>query len=122
MKTHLAAALRLALSASFAGSFAGCSVGTALCQKEEECADDNKGDEFVQICTIQYDGAIQALRTNKEGECQSLADAQLAFDACRAALDCDDFTEADLGQKCDDEKRDLDNAVDDARNDCTSLD
>ncbi len=100
----------------------GCSVGQVLCQKQEECSNDAKGKEFVEVCSIQYDGSINALRANKETSCQDLANAQLALDACRAALDCDDFNESDLGGKCDKELENLNDANDDAGSECNEFD
>jgi hypothetical protein len=116
MKTLFAAAVVLLITS-------GC-TSQALCEKDAECRDDPPGDDYVRICTIQRDGNIRALRANKEEECQMLADAQIALDACRAQLDCDDYNEGDLGQKCDAELDDFNDAFDDAENgtECSSRD
>lgn len=101
----------------------GCTAD-AICQKSYECREDRPGDDYVRICSIKFDGDIRALRANKEEECHALADAQLALAACKAQLDCDDFNEGDLGQKCDDELDDFEDAFDDADNgsQCSSRD
>ncbi|OGQ17489.1 MAG: hypothetical protein A2138_26240 [Deltaproteobacteria bacterium RBG_16_71_12] len=98
----------------------GC-VGNNLCAKKQECNDSLEDDSYG-VCVESYNGGIAALRANKESECQELAVAMLAYDACRAALDCDDFEEADLGGKCDDERDDFEDAINDADLECTSFD
>lgn len=104
-----------------AGALAGC-TSQAICAKEAECRDDPPGDDFLRICSIRHEGNIRALRANKEEVCHRLADASLALDACRAQLDCDDYNERDLGQKCEDEIDEFNDAFDDADGDCSSLD
>jgi hypothetical protein len=109
----------LLLTAALAAS--GC-TGQALCAKQAECADDPPGDDFQRICEIRYDGDLRALRANKEDECHAFAAAKERLDACRAQLDCDDFQEADLGGKCDDEIDDFQDAFEDIDDDCSSRD
>lgn len=104
----------------FAFVATGC-VGNNLCAKRQECNNDLEDDSYG-VCVESYNGGVNALRANKEEECQKLADAQLAFDACRAALDCDDFEEGDLGGKCDDELDDYEDALGDAEGECSSFD
>ncbi|MCC7073915.1 MAG: hypothetical protein IT383_21585 [Deltaproteobacteria bacterium] len=98
----------------------GC-VANNLCAKRQECNDSLEDDSYA-VCVEDYNAGINALRANKEEECYELAAAQLAYDACRAALDCDDFEEGDLGGKCDDERDDYEDALGDADNECTSWD
>jgi hypothetical protein len=104
----------------FSVAATGC-VGNNFCAKRQECNNDLEDDSYG-VCVEEYSGAINSLRANKEEECQILADAQLAFDACRASLDCDDFEEGDLGGKCDDELDDLQDAQRDAEGECSSFD
>lgn len=92
----------------------GACASRALCEKIDECADDPPGDDFVEICTRQHQASMAALRANEEEDCQRLADATAALDACRAQLSCDDFEEADLGGECDDEVDEYNDAFDDA--------
>lgn len=99
-----------------------CSPAGALCEKEKECASDPPGEDFIRVCTISVDGSYRALNANDEEDCKVLATAAQAYDACRAALDCDDYREADLGGNCDDERDDLDDAREEAGGDCTALD
>lgn len=99
---------------------AGC-VGNNYCAKRQECNNDLEDDSYG-VCVEQYNAGVNALRANKEEECQEVASALLAFDACRAALDCDDFEESDLGGKCDDELDDYEDAIRDAEGECSSFD
>jgi hypothetical protein len=89
----------------------------AFCEKVAECADDPPGEDYVDICTTQRGTEIAALAANDEEECQVLASAVAALNACRAQLDCDDFREADYGGQCDDELDDYQDALDDAADD-----
>jgi outer membrane murein-binding lipoprotein Lpp len=98
----------------------GC-VANNYCGKRQECNNDLEDDSYA-VCVESYNSGINALRANKEQECQDLAAAQLAFDACRAALDCDDFEEGDLGGQCDDELDDYEDAIRDAEGECSSYD
>ncbi|MCP4503094.1 MAG: hypothetical protein GY822_24420 [Deltaproteobacteria bacterium] len=100
----------------------GCTPSSALCERKKECASDPPGEDFVQICTISNDGRLRSLRANSEEECQELADAKVAFDACRAALECTDFNEGDLNDRCEDELDDYQDALGDADNECSALD
>jgi hypothetical protein len=54
--------------------------------------------------------------------CQDLADAKLAYDACRAQLECRDFTEADHNGECEDERDAYVDAFSDAEQECGTLD
>lgn len=98
----------------------GC-VANNLCAKRQECNDSLEDDSYA-VCVESYNAGVNGLRANKETECQELVAAMVAYDACRAALDCDDFEEADLGGKCDDERDDYEDAFNDADNECSSLD
>ena len=103
--------MKALLSLALLVTVASC-VPQALCSKKQEC-DPELNDDSYNVCMTAYDARISALRANAEPECQRLADATLALDSCRAALDCDDFDEGDLGQKCDE----LVDDFNDARND-----
>ena len=98
----------------------GC-VSNNLCAKRHEC-NNNLEDDSYSVCVESYNAGINMLRANKEEECQVVADTQLALDACRAALDCDDFEEGDMGGKCDNELDDYNDALRDADNECSSFD
>ena len=111
-----AAALLFTLLASVGLSACGSS-GSAICAKYAECSADPPGADFQQICETRYGAEIDALNQNDEQECAELANAKLAFDACRSTLTCDDFTEGDLGGECDDEIDDYQDAYEDADND-----
>jgi hypothetical protein len=95
-----------------AHALAGCGVANSFCAKRQEC-DRRLEDDSYYVCVETYNTTIDALRANEEAACHRRADAQLAFDACRAQLDCDDFEEPDLGRKCDDERDDLQDARED---------
>ena len=103
-------------------STSACSPAGAICEKEKECASDPPGEDFVRVCTISVDGNYRALNANSEEDCRTYASARQAYDACRATLDCDDYRESDLGGKCDDERDALEDAFDDAGDDCSALD
>ena len=117
--TALAAAMLAMLAA-----LSGCTA-QAFCNKKQEC-DDKREDDDPSVCVAEFNRNINVLRANKEDECQKLADATIALASCEASLDCDDFQEADLGQKCDNELDDFRNANDDARSgnefQCNSFD
>lgn len=101
-------------------AISGC-VANSFCGKTQECNDSLEDDSYG-VCVEAYNAGINSLRANKEPECQELAAAKLAFDACRAALDCDDFDEGDFGGKCDDELDDYEDAMRDADGECSSYD
>lgn len=97
----------------------GCTAQN-LCNREMECRekDDQKvSDDDAAVCTAQANAYIDSLRANEEPECQALADAEIAVANCKATLDCDDFIESDLGQKCEPELDDLKDARDDVDGD-----
>jgi hypothetical protein len=109
------------------GVGAGCTT-QAVCAKTKECASDPPGEEFERICVIEADGMIKALRANKEEECHILADAYLAFWACTAQQKCSDFEDCrergdpDDCDECEDVRRDLDDAKEDADDECSARD
>jgi hypothetical protein len=109
-----------ALVLAIASSMSAC-TSQNLCSREFECRENRPDDDFVNVCATKRDVALRSLRANKEEECFVLADAIERLDACRASLDCDDFFEADLGQKCDEELEDFDDARDVGR-ECSSTD
>ena len=92
----------------------GC-VAEAFCANRQECNDDLENDSQA-VCVEQYKAGIDSLRANGEEECQKLADAQQAFDACVIQLDCNDQDDADeVRDACGDELDDLEDAQNDAR-------
>lgn len=101
--------------AAFIACLGGCTAQN-LCAKKAECADE-EGDDLAEdspsVCQANYSGGLSALRANEEKECQLLADATEALDACRAGLKCDDFIESDFGGECDDQLDDFNDALDD---------
>ena len=103
----------LLLSTTFVLGGANCTE-RALCEKIKECANDPPGEDYVEICTQQVSSQSAALKANSEEECQTLATATEALNACRSQLSCDDFQEADYGGECDDEVDDYNDAFDDA--------
>lgn len=96
----------------------GCSPAQALCAKEQEC-NDKLEDDTYNVCIESYNAGINALRANEEPECQVLADARLALDACRSTLSCSDFEDNDLDD-CDDQLDDYRDALEDAGDQCSS--
>lgn len=114
-KPHRALASVCLLGLGFALAGANCTQ-RSLCEKRAECASDPPGEDYVNICTEKEFGYQNALRANSEEDCQRLATAVEALQACMATLDCDDFTENDLGGNCDDELDEYDDAWDDASN------
>lgn len=83
----------------------GCTA-QAVCDKERECAADPPGEDFLAVCTTNYNGSLRALQVNREEECHALADARVRYDACRAQLECADFVEADHNGECETERDD----------------
>jgi hypothetical protein len=105
---------------------AGCTAQN-VCNRTAQCLDEEADTELepdsTAVCIAQFDGRIEALRANEEDDCHVLADAVIALANCQAGLDCDDFVEADLGGKCDDQLDDLEDAQEDVSNgECTSQD
>jgi hypothetical protein len=109
-----------------------CDVPSAFCSKRAECLQQDQGVQLepdsIAVCAANVDAFDKALRANTEPECTALADADRALLACRAGLSCDDFSEADLGRKCEAEQDAFDLAerdVDELRGglaECTALD
>lgn len=97
---------------------AGCSPSAAWCAKRQEC-NDRLEDDSYGVCVEDLRRADRSLRANDEEDCHRLADAQLAFDACRATLSCRDVQDGDY-DACDDERDRLADAFDDAGGECLS--
>jgi hypothetical protein len=93
----------------------------AQCLSEEQDVDLQS--DSVDVCVAEYDGYIAALRANEEPECQALADAQVAFDLCRASLDCNDyFDDNNVKDACKDQLDDLQDAFNDVSGDeCSAI-
>jgi hypothetical protein len=103
----------------------GCSPAGALCAKQQQCQaelDLEIDDEDTRVCRVSYDAGIAALRENEEPECHAYADALLAYDSCRSALDCDDFTAPDHNGHCEGERDDVVSALADTQGECASTD
>ncbi len=94
-----------------------CSTAEQFCGKRTQCLSEEQDIELeadsTRVCVAEYEGNLAALNANEEDDCHTLAAAELALDNCRSWLDCDDFLEADLGGKCDDQLDDLQDAFDD---------
>lgn len=90
----------------------GCTA-QVLCEKERECAADPPGEDFLAVCTTNYNGTLRALQVNTEEECLALADARVRYDSCRAQLACRDFVEADHNGACESEREAYRDALDD---------
>lgn len=104
----------------------GCTA-EQVCTREAQClAEEEDVDlesDSTNVCVAEYNGRIGALRANEEPECHALADALVAFDVCRASLDCNDyFDDADVEDACEDQFDDLKKAFDDVNGDeCSAL-
>jgi hypothetical protein len=104
---------------------AGCSASlfssaAAFCARADECSDDSEedndsdeGQDDVAVCSETQVGLINGLRANTEPECDALAAAIEALQACQAGLDCDDFNADDDNGQCDDQRTGLSDACDD---------
>jgi hypothetical protein len=74
-----------------------CSPGGGACQKEFDCKTQLKEDledDYVAVCSAEYDGFQNARRANAEKECKDLATAQDALSACEGQLSCDDLVKS----------------------------
>jgi len=100
-------------------------TASSICNKNVECQEEENdrdfSDDAAAVCAAEYQAGLNALNANEEEECHRLASAQLALDNCRLGLDCDDFVEADLGGKCDDQIDELEDAREDVDgNECSA--
>lgn len=106
-------------------SLSGC-LAQSYCTRAAECADDPPGEDFVAVCQARYEGTLNALRANKEDVCHEVARAKEAFDSCRTQLDgCRDFNRGaggDYDGECENERDDYIDALQDAENECGTLD
>lgn len=104
--------------------FTGCTADQ-VCQRNYECADD-PGDDYIAICKVRYDGALRALRANKEEECHILAEMKERFDQCSAQLDsCRERSRAgkrNYDGECENEHDDYLDALEDVGRECSTLD
>ena len=99
----------------------------AFCAKRTECLSSEENidleDDSTRVCATEQKADFASLYANDEIDCHILADALIALQNCQAGLDCDDFSEADLGGKCDDQRDDLSDASDDVSGfECTPQD
>ena len=109
------------------GLGAGCDPYDAYCGRVEQCANDDEDgfdevdpdDDYRGVCAAQLRANERVLRANDEEECQVMADAYRLYTACLANLDCNDLNdEVRQADKCENERDDYDDAVDDADGDC----
>lgn len=118
---HMNTFLRPLLAGSAALALLSGCTASSICNKNAQCQEEENDRDFSDdapaVCAAEYDARIASLRANEEEECLRLADAIIALDNCRLSLDCDDFLEADLGGKCDDQLDDLEDARDDVDGD-----
>lgn len=123
MSEHRKPKIFLALGAILAVALGNVAcTAQAYCEKKRECAADPPGEDYVRICTINYDGQLRSYEVNREEECQVLATAKRRYDSCTSALDCTDFNEVDHNGQCDDERDEYLDALQDAEAECTTFD
>jgi len=124
---------RLLVAAGALALVGACtSSARGLCEAHADCERDFLGvvipdlsgdaDDSVDVCTVQQEGSVQALRANEEEECQIAADKIELFMACIATEFADDPDGCDvLETKCEDERDDVNDALDDIDgNECNS--
>jgi hypothetical protein len=128
--THLPRLLAAAGALALVG--ACTSPARGFCEAHADCERDFLGvvipdlagdaDDSVDVCTVQQDGSVQALRANEEEECQVAAEKLEIFMACIATEFADDNDGCDvLESKCEDERDDVNDALDDIDgNECNS--
>lgn len=126
MELPVTKTISMTLSALFVLACTSGCLSQTYCQRAAECEDDPPGEDFVRVCQARYDGTVSALRANKEDECHALANAKETFDACSAQLDdCDEFQRAGSNNydgECEDEHDAYMDALEDAENECGTLD
>lgn len=103
----------LAVVALLGAVSTGCSPARAHCQKREECTKDPKSEDFVNVCTAEYEAEQERLRANEAEKCIVLANARDALAACQASLECIDFSERDNNSRCEDEREAYREALED---------
>jgi hypothetical protein len=121
----LAAVGALALVGACTSSARGFCEADADCDREFfGVAIDSSGDadDSVDVCTVNQEGFVRALRANEEEECQVAADKFEVLMACIAAEFADDNDGCDvLESKCEDERDDVNDAFGDIDgNECSS--
>lgn len=109
----------------------GCSNTRGFCEASADCDTDVFGfeidaagdsDDDVNVCIVNQDTQLRALRANEEDECHALADALDAYYACVAAEFADSKDGCDaVNDDCDDELDDVRDAnADIDGNECTA--
>ena len=81
---------------------ASCNPAQGACQKTFDCQDQlglKLEDDFVGVCTAEFEGENNALRQNAEKQCKDLADAEVAVATCEGGLGCDDLKKARNGEE-----------------------
>jgi hypothetical protein len=115
MMRLIASALLFSLAA-----LTGCTANS-VCAQRQECNDSLEEDSEA-VCVASYNAAIDSLRANAEEECHRLADAILARDNCLLQLDCNDLDDDnDREDACGDELDNVDDAREDADDECSSF-
>ena len=95
--------MRLVVLVTFAVSslvLASCSPSNGQCQKEFDCKTELKLDllnDYVDICSAERDGAVNALNKAADKECHDLATAEIALATCESTLSCDDLAKERSG-------------------------
>ncbi len=113
------------------GTFGACSPARGFCEAHADCSRDFFGIEIpdeagsapdsVEVCVVNQEGRVRALRANEEEECHRAADALEIFMACvgdafgREGDGCDA-----LEDNCEDERDDFQDALQElSGNECT---
>jgi hypothetical protein len=122
----------LLVSALVGGLASACSPARGFCEAHADCEREFLGvvipdaagdaDDSVDVCTVEQEGRIRALRANEERECRDAADKLEIYMACIGAAFADNPDGCEvIEDECDDELDDLNDAL--ARidgNECSS--
>jgi hypothetical protein len=111
--------LVVVVAAALTGS---CSSASGFCQAAADCereifgvvVPDQAGsaDDSVNVCTVEMDGQVRALRANEEAECQEAADKLEVFMACISAAFAEEKDGCDVfDNECEDELDDFQDAL-----------
>lgn len=115
----------LLLAALLASGLVGaCSPARGFCEANADCRREILGveipdsagsaDDSIAVCTANQEGQVRALRANEELECRAAADAIEAFQACIGAAFADNTDGCEvLDEDCDDERDDMNDALED---------
>jgi hypothetical protein len=120
--------LTLALGVALLSTLLACSgfgPERAYCETAGDCDDgfglfdpvQGSSDDSVDVCTVNQETNIAALRANSEEVCHDLADAWQAYMLCAVEEGCDAFNP--LEPECNDELEDVADLSNDAGNRCS---